>query len=185
MLEFKDVSVALRGGGFSPPFSLIVEDGERVCLHGGPHTGKSRILLAALGLCPLASGFITLDGELISLGSAPYFRTMMAYVPQALPEGDITLAEICRSLQVNVDKLTEIKAEQYSQKFSDFESAVVQKLLLSVASLLDRKILLVDNVIPSYEVDALLGKIAARGIEIIYTCKDSRLSFDKEINLSI
>ena len=58
MLEFKNVSVSLPDGNQSVPFSLIAEEGEQVCIHGGKHTGKSEVLLSILGLCPLQSGFI-------------------------------------------------------------------------------------------------------------------------------
>lgn len=87
MLEFKNVSVTLSDGRQSRPFSLIVKDGEAACLVGASGTGKSKILLATLGLFPIHRGFITLDGELITPGSSPYFRKMMAYIPQDLPEG--------------------------------------------------------------------------------------------------
>ena len=102
MLEFKNVSVSLPDGNQSVPFSLIAEEGEQVCIHGGKHTGKSEVLLSILGLCPLQSGFITFDGELITHEASPYFRKMMAYIPQYMPEGDIKIGELCRYLRLDI-----------------------------------------------------------------------------------
>ena len=51
MLEFKNVSVSLPDGNQSVPFSLIAEEGEQVCIHGGKHTGKSEVLLSIRNTC--------------------------------------------------------------------------------------------------------------------------------------
>lgn len=63
MLEFKNTSVMTEKGGLSSPFSLVVDPGDVVCLCGPSGSGKSRLLLAMMGLEPVAQGFITLDGE--------------------------------------------------------------------------------------------------------------------------
>ena len=42
-----------------------------------------------MGFLPVDEGYISIDGELLTLRSAPWFRKQMAYVPQHLevPEG--------------------------------------------------------------------------------------------------
>jgi ABC-type cobalamin/Fe3+-siderophores transport system ATPase subunit len=51
--------------------------------------GKTTLLRAVMGFIPIDGGHISIDGELLTPQSAPYFRRQMAYVPQqlSLPEG--------------------------------------------------------------------------------------------------
>lgn len=183
MLEFKNVSVSLGADSLSSPFSLIVEGGETVCLQGAPGSGKTRLLSAVLGLAPLAAGFITLDGELISLGSAPYFRKMMAYVPQELPGDNITLTEVCHDLGVDINALTEVDAALREKKWKTLGASEIQVLLLQVALQLNRRILLIDNISFSPAVASLLRRHAEKGSGIIYTCVENKFDCNKVINL--
>ena len=64
--------------------SLTVGDGQLVCLTGSQGCGKTTILRAILGFIPIDSGHISIDGELLTPLSAPYFRREIAYVPQQL-----------------------------------------------------------------------------------------------------
>ena len=62
--------------------SLTVGDGQLVCLSGSEGKGKTTLLRAILGFIPINSGHISIDGELLTPLSAPYFRRQIAYVPQ-------------------------------------------------------------------------------------------------------
>lgn len=181
MLEFKNVSVSLPDGDHSTPFSLIVEEGELVCLHGGKHTGKSELLLSILGLYPLQSGFITFDGELITREASPYFRKMMAYIPQYMPEGKIGIGELCRYLSLDVPgEMKDIK----DKPVSSFGQEELQAILLRLALQLKRDVVLVDNAFPTPETQGLLSQLAQAGAEVIFTHEDSTLPCDKLINLA-
>ncbi len=85
MLELHNVKI----GELIKACSLTVDDGQLVCLTGLPKTGKTTLLRAILGFIPVDDGFISIDGELLTPQSAPYFRKQMAYVPQrlSLPDG--------------------------------------------------------------------------------------------------
>ncbi len=85
MLELHNVKI----GELIPACSLTVDDGQLVCLAGQQGSGKTTLLRAILGFIPIDDGFISIDGELLTPQSAPYFRKQMAYVPQrlSLPEG--------------------------------------------------------------------------------------------------
>lgn len=85
MLELHNVSI----GQLIRSFSLTVADGQAVCLVGAQGSGKTTLLRAIVGLIPVDGGHISVDGELLTPQSAPYFRRQMAYVPQRLlvPEG--------------------------------------------------------------------------------------------------
>jgi len=56
---------------------------------GSQGKGKTTLLRALMGFLPIDEGHISIDGELLTPLSAPWFRRRMAYVPQHLevPEG--------------------------------------------------------------------------------------------------
>ena len=82
MLELHNVTIGELINGLS----ATLEDGQIVGLQG---KGKTTLLRAVMGLIPIDSGHICIDGELLTPDSAPFFRRSMAYVPQCLsvPEG--------------------------------------------------------------------------------------------------
>ncbi len=80
MLELHHVKI----GGLLSDCSLTVADGEMVGVYGATGAGKTTLLRAVLGLLPVDSGHISIDGELLTPLSAPYFRRTTAYVPQHL-----------------------------------------------------------------------------------------------------
>ena len=85
MLELHNVTI----GQLVRSFSLTAGDGQLVTLTGATGSGKTTLLRAILGLIPVDGGHISIDGELLTPLSAPYFRRHIAYVPQhlSLPEG--------------------------------------------------------------------------------------------------
>ena len=84
MLELHNVSI----GQLISSLSLTVADGQLVCLTGAEGTGKTTLLRAIMGFLPIDGGHISIDGELLTPKSAPYFRRQMAYVPQRLTVPD-------------------------------------------------------------------------------------------------
>ena len=85
MLELHNVSVGER----IQHLSLTVSDSQIMCITGQQGSGKTTLLRAVLGFLPLKEGHISIDGELLTPRSAPYFRRQTAYVPQHLsvPDG--------------------------------------------------------------------------------------------------
>ena len=85
MLELHQVTI----GQQITKLSITVNDGKMVCITGAQGTGKTNLLRAILGFIPVDEGFISIDGELLTPQSAPYFRRQTAYVPQHLtvPDG--------------------------------------------------------------------------------------------------
>lgn len=198
MLEFKNTSVMLPTGGQSQPFSLVVDEGNVVCFWGNHGSGKSNVLQAILGLAPVCTGFITIDGEIISPGSSSYFRKMIAYVPQSLPADKLKVSEIIDmvcSLEVNarmwIDKkalseewetmgLDKALMEENVSNISDYKK---QLILLSLIPFLKKKIVLVDNLFMSETTAAFVHNLALSGAEIIYTCNENKMKSDKLVNL--
>ena len=85
MLELHNVTI----GQLIRELSLTVDDGRMVRVSGPQGSGKTTLLRAVLGFLPIDDGFISIDGELLTPLSAPYFRRFTAYVPQQLsvPDG--------------------------------------------------------------------------------------------------
>ena len=69
--------------------SMTVESGQLVGISGAQGSGKTTLVRAILGFIPVDNGHISIDGELLTPRSAPWFRKQMAYVPQHLsvPDG--------------------------------------------------------------------------------------------------
>ncbi len=85
MLELHNVTI----GEQIRSLSITLSDGQIVNITGQKGSGKTTLLRALLGFISVDRGHISIDGELLTPLSAPYFRRQMAYVPQhlSLPEG--------------------------------------------------------------------------------------------------
>src|ERR1700712_1646869 len=82
-LEIKNLHVAYGRTEVIFGVSLHVPDGSLVCLMGRNGVGKTTLLNAVMGLLPVKSGSVLLDGK--ALGSmAPFQRARggIGYVPQ-------------------------------------------------------------------------------------------------------
>ncbi len=85
MLELHNVTIGQKVRSLS----VTISEGQLLNISGLQGSGKTTLLRAILGFIPVDSGHISIDGELLTPKSAPYFRRQMAYVPQhlTLPEG--------------------------------------------------------------------------------------------------
>ena len=85
ILELHNVTIGQQIRGLS----ATVGDGKVLSITGSQGKGKTTLLRTLLGFLPVDEGYISIDGELLTLRSAPWFRKQMAYVPQHLevPEG--------------------------------------------------------------------------------------------------
>ncbi|MGP1396003.1 MAG: ABC transporter ATP-binding protein [Inquilinaceae bacterium] len=83
MLEVRGIDVAYGPAQILRGLSLSVKPGEIVCLLGRNGAGKTTTMKAIMGLLPLRSGQITLDG--VDLGMLPAHevaRQGIGYIPQ-------------------------------------------------------------------------------------------------------
>ena len=85
MLELHNVTIGQQIHGLS----ATVSEGNVLSITGSQGKGKTTLLRALLGFVATEEGHISIDGELLTPLSAPYFRRQTAYVPQRLevPEG--------------------------------------------------------------------------------------------------
>ena len=80
MLELHNVTIGQQIHGLS----ATVSEGNVLSIMGSQGSGKTTLLRALLGFVPIDGGHISIDGELLTPLSAPYFRRQTAYVPQHL-----------------------------------------------------------------------------------------------------
>jgi len=85
MLELHNVTIGQQIRGLS----ATTGDGKVLSITGSQGVGKTTLLRALMGFVAVDEGHISVDGELLTPRSAPWFRKQMAYVPQHLevPEG--------------------------------------------------------------------------------------------------
>lgn len=85
MLELHNVTIGQQIRGLS----ATVGEGKVLSIMGSQGKGKTTLLRALMGFLAVDEGHISIDGELLTPLSAPWFRKQMAYVPQYMevPEG--------------------------------------------------------------------------------------------------
>lgn len=157
--------------------SLTVGDGQLVCLTGSQGVGKTTVLRAVLGLIPITCGHISIDGELLTPRSAPYFRRQIAYVPQHLTAIDdydslADLSELLFGLKVNKGGAS-YKVPTDTRRWAELSVDERYLLLLQNARQLDKRLLIVDEpegpicVETMAQVDDLLRGAAGRGATVL------------------
>ena len=84
MLEVKDATIAVGDKVIARNLSFTAMDGELTCVSGSEGSGKSALLRTLMGFLPVSEGFVSVDGELLTIASAHAFRRMMCYLPQEM-----------------------------------------------------------------------------------------------------
>ena len=84
MLEVKDATIALGDKVLARDLSFTAMDGELTCVSGPKGSGKTVLLRVLMGFLPVKEGFVSVDGELLTMQSAHAFRKMMCYLPQQI-----------------------------------------------------------------------------------------------------
>ena len=82
MLEVKNVTIAVGERVLTENLSFIANDGELTCITGDVASGKTTLIRTLMGLLPVQEGFVSVDGELLTIYSSHAFREMMVYLPQ-------------------------------------------------------------------------------------------------------
>ena len=182
MLSVLDVNLyygashALRG------VSIDVEIGQVLCVLGRNGVGKSSLLRAIMGLHPIASGTISLDGNVIS--TAPSYdraRQGIGYVPQgreifgrltvkenletgfaARPHGEQTIAG-------EIYELFPVLESMLKRRGGDLSGGQQQQLAIARALVTRPRLLILDEptegIQPSIikDIERVIRSLAARG----------------------
>ncbi len=105
MLEFKDAKITVGGKTLVERLSFTAGDGRLTCIIGAEGSGKTLLLRTLMGFLPLEEGFVSVDGELLTIDSAHAFRTQMVYLPQEI--------QLLRN-ELIAPQLTEVEADDYA-----------------------------------------------------------------------
>ena len=84
MLEFKDATIKVGEWILPMRLSFIARDGKVTCVMGPEASGKTTLIRTLMGFLPVNEGFVSVDGELLTIHSSHAFRQMMAYLPQQI-----------------------------------------------------------------------------------------------------
>ena len=84
MLEFKDATIKVGEWILPMRLSFIARDGEVTCVTGPEDSGKTTLIRTLMGFLPVNEGFVSVDGELLTIHSSHAFRQMMSYLPQQI-----------------------------------------------------------------------------------------------------
>ena len=105
MLEAKNITIAVGERVLAENLSFIANDGELTCITGAAGSGKTTLLRTLMGFLPVKDGFVSVDGELLTIYSSHAFREMMVYLPQDAQ----TLG-----LQLEEPEATQVEADDYA-----------------------------------------------------------------------
>lgn len=160
MITFKNIKKQYSNKIIFDDFNLKIDKGEKVLLNGKSGKGKTTLFRFILGFDTPDSGEIFINGEKISHQNIAKIRSKIAYVSQ-----DIDLRNIKVSLLIeeiftygaNKNKDYKSNFENYCKEFSfslenldknvkDLSGGERQRLGLIIALLLDREIMLLDEV---------------------------------------
>ena len=179
MLELNDVLIR----GEKNTLSLMAHEGQITCLApamAGVDSAQPlvRWLYAMLGLEPIVTGYVSIDGEPVTATSAPLLRRQMAFVPARLDAvGQVVVYESPTvqdvfALKANREQpiTNGILAEEVKRTGTTGQKAQ----LLAVGVLLHRSILLVES--PDAASMSYLRQQAENGCTIIVSSADDAIA---------
>lgn len=159
MLEIKDATLVVGGQMMLSDCSFMANKGCITAVFGQDSCTLTVLLRAFLSLQPLQAGYVSVDGEQITPLSASTFRQMIAYVPCKFNFENSTVADVFGAV---CGKWYHVKSEQEMQLLLEWKRLSVersyynkvltllpldvqQRIMLSMATLLDRDVVLLDQ----------------------------------------
>lgn len=157
MLELKSLNVAYGKAQILRDLSLSARAGEILCLLGRNGAGKTTTMKAIMGLLPLMSGDVRLDGQVISALPAHHVpRAGIGYIPQGRRLfSELTVAQnleiglmVRKSGPEVLDGVLELfprLRERFHQRAQTLSGGEQQMLATARALCLEPKVLLLDE----------------------------------------
>ena len=104
MLEIKNGTLSgVEHPAMAADINLVVDAGEMLCIYAWSSDKRQAIVHTLLGLQPLKSGFMSVDGDVIDERSAAYYRSHTAFVPRDLRWPFKTVGETMQAM-MTIDK---------------------------------------------------------------------------------
>ena len=132
MLELKNVCAGYGKKQILKDVSISFNKSELVTVIGPNGSGKSTMLKAAMGIIPLISGEVNIDGENTNALSRQQTAQKIAYLSQGKNVPDMTVGQLC--LHGRFPHLS------YPRRYSERDKSIVSVALeqLGIAELIDR-----------------------------------------------
>ena len=154
MLELKEATLTENGHTWFDNLSFVANEGQLTCVTG--ESGKTALVGVLLGFTPLTSGYVSIDGSLLTPLSTPMFRRLMAYVPQKRP---VTVSQ------------TEVDTEGLETVWSPYNRRRTQLTAidehLDVAPMAQKRIVIVDA--PDVALLGTLKSLSNSGHTVVVT----------------
>jgi|GEM_PF-872129 ABC-type cobalamin/Fe3+-siderophores transport systems, ATPase components len=193
MLEIKNGRIDRDGKPLFSQLSFMAKEGEVVCVAGSQGCGKSSLLQAMMGFMPLDEGWLNVDGDLVNIHSAPYFRRRMAFLPQNVNMPYDKVSDMISSLfslkrEKKFDEMKEtlmtlweeigIATEVFDKKLSEMTTSEQRVILLSGLCVLEKELVLLDE--PSLwlneeqlaQAGICIRQMARNDSSIVVTCQE-------------
>ena len=193
MLEIKNGRIDRDGKPLFSQLSFMAKEGEVVCVAGSQGCGKSSLLQAMMGFIPLDEGWLNVDGDLVNIHSAPYFRRRMTFLPQNVNMPYDKVSDMISSLfslkrEKKFDEMKEtlmtlweeigIAAEVFDKKLSEMTTSEQRVILLSGLCVLEKELVLLDE--PSLwlneeqlaQAGICIRQMARNDSSIVVTCQE-------------
>ena len=157
MLEIKNgILNGVEYPATAADINFSVAAGEMLCIYSVQDDYVTAIIHSLLGLQPLKSGFITIDGDVVDISSAAYFRNMFSYVPHDLEMPLEKITDVLLSPFEKGNLITKKILKEELDRFgidgtlldSDYrklQKHIIQLIFIIVAVLRDRPYLIIDK----------------------------------------
>lgn len=160
MLVVDDISVCFGDEKVLDHFSCRIKRGDFACLTGKSGCGKTSLLKAFLGLTPLSSGEIRVDGEILNEKTCNLVRKRTMYLPQELLFPCETICEFVdyslrlgrtKNVRFSMPSLREnmvrlgLEGEILHKRMAEISGGQRQRMVLAVLALLEKDIWLLDE----------------------------------------
>ena len=187
MLEIKNgILSGVEYPATSADINFSVDAGEMLCFYRTQDDYVTAIIRSMLGLQPLKSGFITVDGDVVDASSAAYFRNMFSYVPHDLDMPLDKITDVLSSPFETDKRITKkilkgeldrfgIDAAVLDSDYNKLPKYVTQLILIIVAVLSDRPYLIIDKLYSEITANILmpyLNDYATEGHSVIIVSDD-------------
>jgi putative ABC transport system ATP-binding protein len=160
-LEAKDVTVRFNGQTVLRDFSMVLQAGEKAVLTGPSGCGKSTVLRCLLGFVTPEKGTVLVAGTPLTAETVWRLRRQVAYVGQEPDLGSGLVRQILErpfhyranaALKSNLKRVPELfetfrlVPSLLDKEAGDLSGGEKQRVALISALLLDRRILLLDEI---------------------------------------